>query len=155
MSEQDDEDDAASLSHARKTQEKFALVQAEPHKIPEKDLALFNANLQLKNQQRIIDKQAKQIKADDEEIKALICANPHNEVNIRELEKRLKAKENEISRLHRIIELDEQIEQALKATELVGLLQQTVWIAEKAERDDCEDTTLELARQAIERSKHG
>ena len=113
----------------------------------------------------IIDKQAKQIKADDEEIKALICANPHNEVNIRELEKQLKAKENEISRLHRIIELDEQIEQALKAeekscqknetTELVGLLQQTVWIAEKAERDDCEDTTLELARQAIERSKHG
>ena len=34
--------------------------------------------------------------------------------------------------------------------ELENLLEQLVWIAEKAPTDDSEDTTIELAKQSIE-----
>lgn len=45
------------------------------------------------------------------------------------------------------IEIIDKLQERIK--ELEGLFRQLIWIAEKAVTDDSEDTTIELAKQAL------
>ena len=49
-----------------------------------------------------------------------------------------------LNKLNAIIE-----QQAERIKELENFLQQLLWIAEKADTDDSEDTTIELAKQTL------